>query len=75
MTSDNGGPAFPVSNGVDTDHGMTLRDYFAGQALVGLASGDYIDSGSGEDIRNIGTASYILADVMLAARNKETPHE
>ena len=42
--NDDGGPAFPRTAGPIIDHdayhqpqdGMTLRDYFAGQALVGL---------------------------------------
>ncbi len=53
-----GGPAFPVAdshhpNGqVQYGHnGMTLRDYFAGQALVGLCGRDL--QGAGESNRNL----------------------
>lgn len=36
---DNGGPAYPYwNNKENTIHGMTLRDYFAGQALAGEVS-------------------------------------
>jgi len=37
MTKDTGGQAFPVPiNSLKEERGMTLRDYFAGQALMGL---------------------------------------
>ena len=40
MLENNGGPAFPQHPEAEhnTDPGMTLRDYFAGQALTGFAS-------------------------------------
>ena len=73
----NGGYAFPKpldpypSDGVGYP-GMTLRDYFAGQALAGwLASyGDTMQhpcavNGSAECVAR---DSYALADAMLAAR-------
>lgn len=59
-----GGPAFPAkyklpSDGEYQSPGMTLRDWFAGQALAGLAATE-------------GDAStkyaYFLADAMLEAR-------
>lgn len=58
-------PAFPFSvdmgNGtVATHHGLSLRDYFAGQALAGLAHD--------VSIRQIGAVAYEYADAMLAAR-------
>ena len=35
MTKNDGGPAFPVSQGVGGSiHGMTLRDYFAAAAMA-----------------------------------------
>lgn len=60
--SDNGGFAFP-NNG---DAGMTLRDYFAGQALVGLlvTNNPYLPLG------DMATLSYGMADSMLKARKK-----
>ena len=71
-----GGPAFPASlykleNGQESSvpHiGMTLRDYFAGQALAGiLASANF---GSTKDW--IGGKAYEAADAMLAAREEVT---
>lgn len=43
---------------------QALRDYFAGQALVGLAANREIEA----DDHHIAIASYILADAMLAKR-------
>jgi len=67
-----GGSAFPVSDGVDTDWGMTLRDYFAGLALG--AVGTWMPMGSSGDlsdpkaILNRAQWAYAQADAMLAAR-------
>jgi len=70
-----GGPAFPMSGdpNVDFDRGMSLRDYFAGQALVGLYSSGDLDlavhskrkSTEREDLSRM---CYAVADDMLAAR-------
>ncbi len=76
-----GGPAFarPVGNNGATDYedreanyeqeGMSLRDYFAGQALAGLcANGEsVIIDGERTPIQ---AAAYRLADAMLAERAK-----
>ena len=80
MTKD-GGQAFPrpISTGhtmtVKGDYGMTLRDYFAGQALVGVISnvspGDIIDISAGsKGGKFIVGASYKLADAMIAQKTK-----
>ena len=65
----NGGPAFPYceqdgQGGYEQHKGMSLRDYFAAQALAGLLA-------SGEDSIDAETNAhdaYIIADAMLAAR-------
>ena len=66
-----GGPAFPVDDRFYGDarfrgsDGMTLRDYFAGQSILGLAlQTDTIDS-------NVAQWAYALADAMLAARERK----
>ena len=65
MTSD-GGAAFPVSNGRDTDHGMTLRDWFAGQALSGISAKS--EDGFSISPKDEAEWAYQRADAMIAAR-------
>lgn len=72
-----GGPAFPVpmftreADGQPmsaTEYGlggMTLRDWFAGQALVGLLAGR---GSAGDKAPNWANGSYAIADAMLEAR-------
>lgn len=64
----NGGPAFPVTldhRGCVGAYGMTLRDYFAGQALIALP---HLGCGADLDHYDTATAAYQIADAMLAAR-------
>jgi len=59
--------AFPVPNSANTngEEGMTLRDYFAGQALAGImGSGDIFPPDSAA------SRAYCVADSMLKARSK-----
>ena len=63
MIPDDGGPAFPSQNGHYFEPGMTLRDWFAGQALSTMREPEYT---SFEKIAGI---AYKTADAMLAARN------
>ena len=66
---DDGGPAFPVAEDHQTadqlpwTQGMSLRDWFAGQALVGLAT---LEADCGP--RGLAQDAYAMADAMLAAR-------
>jgi hypothetical protein len=74
-----GGPAFPqISNGQgypDYETGLSIRDWFAGQALVGLLSGQYNHTGS-MNLSGVPEEAYKIADAMLAARAaKETSHD
>ena len=65
---DNGGLAFPIGSGDLRDPcGMTLRDYFAGQAIIGILSDPGGPSMPGFASRD----AYRIADAMLAERNKE----
>lgn len=64
-----GGQAFPTEGGSDSglypDPGMSLRDWFAGQALAATAE---IHNGIGVDPRGIAIAAYQFADAMISAR-------
>ena len=92
--SNDGGAAFPVVDGYHKDgrhrggeSGMTLRDYFAGQALAGFvgqwekeiyeAGVDEISNEKrsqrvrAEWIQRAANTSYGYADAMLAARERK----
>ncbi len=65
---DNGGPAFPSKQYGIFSPGMSLRDWFAGQALSkSMSDGIYTDS---EGMKSVAEASYEMADAMLKARDK-----
>ena len=71
MSKDGGGPAFPVRMSEDvTALGMTLRDYFAAQAITGCMT-EYWNSDSYSDPMwtDIAKQAYGIADAMLKARN------
>ena len=65
-------PAFPsgrrfeISDGWQTEDGMTLRDYFAAKAMQGLVENANW-RGMPEDA--LAKAAYNMADAMLKARN------
>ena len=60
--------AFPMGNPQQGGYdGMSLRDWFAGQALAGFSSRDTFDPGQAEPEQRARLA-YIDADAMLAAR-------
>lgn len=69
---DDGGPAFPVADVYNKDGdgitegspGMTLRDWFAGQALTGLLS----DPSRAGKPQAFAAEAYQMADAMLKAR-------
>jgi len=66
-------PAFPqnAASSAPNDTGMTLRDYFAGQALAGFSVAQE-NSGPEEkwDWDTLATTAYIAADAMMKARAK-----
>lgn len=74
MSKSDGGPAFPfILQGPKLDgdsHGMSLRDWFAGQALVGCLERMAEVQGIGQATfpQNCATHAYRIADAMLEAR-------
>lgn len=61
-----GGPAFATATCGDFQKGMSLRDWFAGQALAGVDIGEYAGTGWADSLAK---PCYQIADAMLKARN------
>jgi hypothetical protein len=75
MSKIDGGPAFPntgnVTWGLKPSGGMTLRDWFAGMALIGFAAqpSDEDNPETWEEVlKRIPPAVYEIADAMLEER-------
>lgn len=70
----NGGPAFPtpdteVLGGVSVGNpGMSLRDWFAGKALQGMAQWRQLKEIESQE--DVASTAYSVADAMLAERIK-----
>ena len=80
-----GGAAFPIPHSNEagapgSEHGMSLRDWFAGQALSRfkfvtesgktIVVGDNVRETVGPYCKNVAELVYALADAMLAERAK-----
>lgn len=79
-----GGPAFPgkicighepLSESPMYEHskGMTLRDYFAGQALTGMfahSSDDWHNVAKAKAMTDVAIEAYHVADLMIKERTK-----
>lgn len=67
-----GGPAYPNLKAHDSgprdarNGGMSLRDWFAGQALVGILSGPMNLTRTNKE--RVIADTFLIADAMLAAR-------
>ena len=71
------GSAFPIldawkesSDLYCRDGGMSLRDWFAGQALVGFLGATHPSLERGRVFEDFAGCCYKIADVMLAERKK-----
>ncbi len=78
MAKETGGPAFPfIDSSSPLEHsGMTLRDYFAAQAMTGAQIWDAVLNGKNAQLSHEGGVNtlaeiaYAVADAMLKAREK-----
>lgn len=82
MMKDDGGQAFPRPGAADggawsdrPQDGMTLRDWFAGQALTGLLAAHSADGQVLPSSERAARWAYGYADAMLAAREAEPAPE
>lgn len=76
MAKNDGGPAYPafLPGGADSYFpGKTLRDWFAGQALMGAVAREGILAvGRSDQAERTAADAYALADAMLVEREKGT---
>jgi hypothetical protein len=72
MSINDGGPAFPHDGQHNYTGGMTLRDYFAAEAMqpILLAAMQVAGPESRVDFAAIAAASFRMADEMLKARGQ-----
>lgn len=56
-------------------HGISLRDYFAAQALVGFLSGKAMPEKAEQWAEILSGWSYEAADAMLTTRDQSTPDQ
>ena len=68
MAKKNGGSAFACAGENGHQAGMSVRDYFAGQALVGMLTRGPAHTHDAKMIMTV--AAYQYADAMLAAREE-----
>lgn len=69
-----GGPAFPVHSALEAAQGyegMSLRDWFAGQALASHAYHTSIPPDDEGYAAEVASLCYLVADAMLAARQQK----
>lgn len=66
-----GGPAFP--RGKEETTGLSIRDYFAGQALAGLLANPSTKANDNDAVGAIVAISYEIADVALQTRKNNDP--
>jgi len=78
MTTKDGGPAFPAVFMEGTEagtlrdvvvHGMSLRDWFAGQALGHIPALLAVNERN-KSVEHVAEWAYCVADAMLSAREK-----
>ena len=71
MNDKNKKAAFPVASQYPIASEMSLRDYFAGQALAGKISDQHPDYDLDNWMITLAKESYNIADAMMEERNKQ----
>ena len=69
---DDGGPAFPFAEATtdfSVSPGMTLRDWFAGQAMRSMLENPNGSVTPKSEFSEAANECYLMADAMIAARN------
>jgi hypothetical protein len=78
-TGKDGGPAFPGGSlrfddgdcATPYQIGMSLRDWFAGQALIAMGATRSWSCDRGDDMTMLAEQAFVIADAMLTARAVE----
>ena len=73
MSKDKSTSAFPVYDSKFYLEGMSLRDYFAGQALAGYMADANLTFSKDDNVTwqvKLARECYLLADAMLEVRNR-----
>jgi len=75
MTTETGGPAFPLGNTPEEwMNGMTLRDYFAAKAMQGMLAYPGCEQRGSHHNNNtadgVAAMAYDYADAMISMRTK-----
>lgn len=60
--------AFPITNEVDYNNGMDLRDYFAAQMLASVFSST---AKTPPSLESVAKAAYAMADEMMKVRSND----
>jgi hypothetical protein len=58
------GPTYEANSQVTYQEGMTLREYFAGQAIAGLLAGMY-RNGGGNNLQEAPKEAVLIADALI----------
>ena len=72
MSINDGGSAFPISRPDWYEGGMTLREWFAGQALIAISSrwGGTLGDIDSADAKRSAEIAYRIADAMISEADK-----
>lgn len=64
-----GGPAFPVAASMIHHNGMTLREYFAAAATIGMLAANKEDHYAAPEASTLAKCAFSYADALLKERD------